>query len=161
MSTPSSATWIRPAGLLAGLFLLLAASTVPAQQKVKEPTWLHGLELRVRKANEPDFTKDTKKWGVEAFKDDNTGCLLYISETGSIVALRTTAPLTPSAPGAKPKDALWLHGLKFKVRKAGMNDFTGAPEWGCEAFRDENTTCLLYATENGSINALVPAIPIN
>ncbi len=52
--------------------------------KTKEPTWLHGLELRVRKAGEADFTKDTKKWGLEVFKDENTGNLVYISETGSI-----------------------------------------------------------------------------
>jgi hypothetical protein len=52
--------------------------------KTKEPTWLHGLELRVRKAGEADFTKDTKKWGLEVFRDENTGSLIYISETGSI-----------------------------------------------------------------------------
>jgi hypothetical protein len=52
--------------------------------KTKEPVWLHGLELRVRKAGEADFTKDTKKWGLEVFRDENTGSLIYISETGSI-----------------------------------------------------------------------------
>jgi hypothetical protein len=52
--------------------------------KTKEPTWLHGLELRVRKAGEADFTKDTKKWGIEVFRDENTGALIYISETGDI-----------------------------------------------------------------------------
>ena len=33
--------------------------------KTKEPVWLHGLELRVRKAGEADFGPNTKKWGLE------------------------------------------------------------------------------------------------
>lgn len=56
-------------------------------QNTKAPTWLHGLEFRVRKADEKDFTPTTKKWGVEVFKDENTGNLVYISETGSIAVV--------------------------------------------------------------------------
>jgi hypothetical protein len=42
------------------------------------------MDLRVRKAGELDFTPQTKKWGIEVFKDGNNGNLIYISETGSI-----------------------------------------------------------------------------
>ena len=45
------------------------------------------LELRVRKASEADFTKDTEKYGIEVFKDENTGNLVYISESGSIAVV--------------------------------------------------------------------------
>jgi hypothetical protein len=67
----------------------LAALQMPFAhaQGTKAPGWLHGLELRVRKAGEADFTKDTKKYGIEVFKDENTGNLVYISETGSIAVV--------------------------------------------------------------------------
>jgi hypothetical protein len=45
---------------------------------------MHGLEFRVRKAGEAEFGAGTKKWGMEVFRDENNGNLVYISETGSI-----------------------------------------------------------------------------
>ena len=56
-------------------------------QGTKSPSWLHGMELRVRKAGEADWSKDTKKYGIEVFKDENTGNLVYISENGSIAVV--------------------------------------------------------------------------
>jgi hypothetical protein len=53
----------------------------------KKPSWTHGLDLRVRKGGEEDWNKDTKKYGIEVFKDENTGYLVYISETGSIAVV--------------------------------------------------------------------------
>ena len=38
----------------------------------------------VRKAGEDKFSKDTKKFGVEVFHDDNDGLFVIISEAGSI-----------------------------------------------------------------------------
>lgn len=59
-----------------------------AQAKTaKAPVWLHGLDLKARKGGEADFTDKTKKIGVEVFKDENTGNLVYISETGSIAVV--------------------------------------------------------------------------
>jgi hypothetical protein len=52
--------------------------------KPKEPTWLHRLELRVRKAGEEKFSNDTRKWGIEVYRDENTGNLVYISEAGCL-----------------------------------------------------------------------------
>ncbi len=52
--------------------------------KTKDPSWLYGLNLKARKSTEDDFTKDTKKYGIEVFKDENTNHIIYISETGSI-----------------------------------------------------------------------------
>jgi hypothetical protein len=57
-------------------------------QESKKPTWTHGLMLRVRKGEELDFNKDTKKIGVEVFVDENNGNLIYVSETGSIAVVK-------------------------------------------------------------------------
>src|SRR3954452_20660687 len=78
-------------GLVCFLLGALAAPHLPfvrAQDtKVKAPDWKHGMELRVRKAGETDFNKDTKKYGIEVFRDENNGNLIYISETGSIAVV--------------------------------------------------------------------------
>lgn len=55
--------------------------------KTKDPEWRYGLNLKARKSNEPDFTKDTKVYGIEVFKDENTNTYIYISETGSIAVV--------------------------------------------------------------------------
>jgi hypothetical protein len=57
-------------------------------QESKKPEWQHGLMLRARKGEEDNFTKDTKKYGVEVFVDANNGNLIYISETGSIAVVK-------------------------------------------------------------------------
>ncbi len=78
---------------LVGLVCFLLGGLVTQQlplvraQDAKAPKWLHGLEFRVRKAGEADFNKDTKKYGIEVFRDENTGNLVYISETGSIAVV--------------------------------------------------------------------------
>lgn len=74
--------------VMLGVFLgIIASQNVPvlqAQDETKGPRWLHAHELRVRKAGEADFTKDTKKYSLEVFRDENNGNLIYISETGDI-----------------------------------------------------------------------------
>ena len=47
-------------------------------------TWLHGFNVKSRKSSEYDFNKDTKKYGIEVYKDEENGNLIYVSETGSI-----------------------------------------------------------------------------
>jgi len=87
----SQRTKIGLTGLLCFLLGALVAGIplVQAYQdtKPKAPDWKHGMELRVRKAGEPDFNKDTKKYGLEVFRDENNGNLIYISETGSIAVV--------------------------------------------------------------------------
>jgi uncharacterized membrane protein len=73
---------------LSGLLLMPHLPFGHAQEnKAKAPEWLHGMELRVRKAGEADFNKDTKKYGIEVFRDENNGNLVYISENGSIAVV--------------------------------------------------------------------------
>ena len=57
-------------------------------QESKKPEWSHGLMLKARKGDEDNFTKDTKRYGVEVFTDTNNNNLIYISETGSIAVVK-------------------------------------------------------------------------
>jgi hypothetical protein len=59
----------------------------PAGAGPKVPSWLHGMNLKSRKFDEGDFSDKTKKYGIEVFKDENNGNLIYISETGSIAVV--------------------------------------------------------------------------
>ena len=127
------------------------ADAPPSIPTDRGPTWHHGLVVKVRGPNEETFTKDTKKFGIEAFKDENTGGLLYVSETGSI-ATAAAPPKSPDPNKVQPPKA--LYGLTLRVRKADEADFTAATrKVGVEVFRDENTTGLLYVSDTGSIAA--------
>jgi hypothetical protein len=129
-------------------------STTFVPGETKKPTWLHGLKLAVRKADEQDFTKDTKRYGIEVFKDDNTGLLVYVSETGSVAVVK---PAGDAAPAVEVKTPTWSHGLILKVRKGGQENFDDkTPRFGVEVFKDENNGNIVYIADNGNI-AVVPA----
>lgn len=76
------------AAFLCGFVLCEFGRTYVYAQESKAPKWSHGLMLRSRKGEEADFTKDTKKYGVEVFVDENNGNLIYISETGDIAVVK-------------------------------------------------------------------------
>ena len=42
------------------------------------------MDLGCRKAGEANFTKATKRFGVEVYFDPNTGNTVYLSETGAL-----------------------------------------------------------------------------
>ena len=120
-------------------------------KEVKRPKWLSDVNLSVRKAEEPKFTDQTKKFGVEVFLDENSGVRLYISETGSIAAVRGATPGAPSQ-GAKHQ-----YGYSLRVRAGAEGDFNDkTKKYGLEVFRDEAGGSLIYISETGSI-AVVPA----
>jgi hypothetical protein len=54
---------------------------------LKDAKWSHAFNLQVRTGGERTFTKDTKKIGIEVFRDENNGNLIYISESGSIAVV--------------------------------------------------------------------------
>lgn len=119
----------------------------------KAPEWLHGLDLSCRKHNEPSFTKDTRKFGVEVFVDANNGNLIFICETGNLAV--TPGPKGIKAPTANVKEPQWTHGLNLKVRKYGEKEFSDKTTvFGAEVFRDANVGAVLYITETGSISAV-------
>src|ERR1700693_4081497 len=61
--------------------LAVLSGSATGSDKSKDPELRHGLELRVRKAGETEFTDKTKKIGVEVYRDDSAGNLVYVTET--------------------------------------------------------------------------------
>jgi len=83
MSKPVQLLLVGLGCFLLGCLLAQRLPLVHGQEAAKKPTWLHGLDLNVRKGGELDFSK-AQKIGVEVFRDENNGNLIYISETGAI-----------------------------------------------------------------------------
>lgn len=125
-----------------------APATAPDPEKVKAPKALYGMSLRIRKAGEADFGPNTKKLGVEVFQDENTGALIYISETGAMAIVPSPAQLLAG------KGVTWKHAMELKARPGGEADFKKAATFGIEVFQDNNTNYLVYASDNGSIAVL-------
>lgn len=133
---------------LGTIALAPAPNTVPDPEKIKPPKYTHGFNLRVRKADEPNFGPMTRKVGVEVFQDQNTGGLVYISETGSIA----TAPAPSTIQAGNPPE--WKHAMTLKARPSSVNEFDKANKFGIEVFLDVNTGYLVYISETGSIAVL-------
>jgi hypothetical protein len=57
-----------------------------AQEKAKDAKVMHGFSIPVRKSTDADFT-NAKKFGVDVYRDENNGNLIYISETGDIAVV--------------------------------------------------------------------------
>ncbi len=127
--------------------------TTDVKGEGKSPDWLHGLDLSCRRSDEKAFTKDTRKFGIEAYHDVTTANLLFISETGSIAV--APAPSGIKAPTAKAKEPVWTHGLNVKCRKFGEKEFSDKTRaFGAEVFRDENLDVIIYINELGNIAVL-------
>jgi len=134
------------------LISLTVADVQGQEKKLKELTWSHAFDLACRKNNEQDITKDTKRWGVEAFQDKNTGIGFYISQTGSIAIAPNFAGV--AAPIAGSKGPAWLTGLDMPARKAGVIKWEKTTNvHSMEVFRDPNVDNWLYITMNGNIAA--------
>lgn len=126
-----------------------APGTAPDPSAPKRPTPVYGLEPQVRKADEKDFTKATKVFSIEVFKDPNSGGLIYLSEQGFIAT--AVAPA-----GMKDNQGLaWSHAMNLKARKGGEKEFSNAAKYGIEVFTDKNSGHTVYICETGSI-AVVP-----
>lgn len=52
----------------------------------KKPKFVAGMVLKARKAAESDFS-EAQKFGVEVFRDEVHGNLIYLTETGSIAVV--------------------------------------------------------------------------
>lgn len=119
----------------------------------KAPEWLHGLDLSCRKYGESDFTKATRKLGVEIFRDMNNGNLVLIEEEGNITVV--SGVKASKAPTANPKDAKFAHGLDLSCRQAGERDFTEKTRtFGVEVFREGNLELTIFICETGSLSAI-------
>jgi hypothetical protein len=110
--------------------------------------WQYAMEVRVRRAGEPDFTEKTQKIGVEVFRDDNDGCAIYISQTGALGIM----PGLSADKVEKNKAPEWKYGITMKARKAGEAEFgDDTKRYGLEVFKDGNTGNLIYITELGAV----------
>lgn len=132
----------------AGRIAVVPAGSASKPTEVKAPTWFHAFEVKVRKADEKEFTKDTRSYGVEVYKDDNANMLLYVSEMGDIAVVSAAGVDKPSS----SKEPKWLHGRSFRVRKADEKDFNDQTrKLGAEVYQDENSGNLVYITEAGTL----------
>lgn len=131
----------------AGRLAAAPAPAGPAPEESKPPVALYGLTVKARQTGEAAFGPATKAFGVEVFRDENTGGLLYVSETGSIA----TAPAA-AKPG--PDGVVWTHALAVRARPAGASDFKTAAPVHVEAYRDSHTGHTLYVTDAGAIAVL-------
>jgi hypothetical protein len=95
MSARARTLLIAAACFLAGALTVQTFTHLHAQQPPqpgsKKPTFLHGMTVKARKAAEAEFT-DAQRFGIEVFRDENTGNLIYISETGSIAVVPGPPP---------------------------------------------------------------------
>lgn len=149
--TSGGLVFISEAGAVAAVPAKYSVEGAADKGKPKNPTWKHAMDLRVRKAGEKDFNKETKKVGVEVFLDENSGNLLYVSETGSFAVV----PAALAGKGESGKGPSWQHGLELSVRKPGEKEFTkDTRKYGLEVFLDESTGTLVYICETGAIAAV-------
>lgn len=126
----------------------VATAAAPAKEFTgdpKAPKLLHGLALRVRKADEEDFTAQTRNVAVEVYSDVNSGAVVFVSETGAVAAAPAPAEVKKSAA------PVWKGAFKVRARKGGEKDFAAAAKYGVEVFEDVGTGYLVYASETGSI----------
>jgi hypothetical protein len=125
-----------------------APAMAPDPKKVAPPKSVYGLTLRVRLADEPDFTEKTKKYGVEVFEDSNANTLFYLSETGSIAVAPNTAR------DENKKGVAWRTAMNLRARKGGEKEFDKARKFGIEVFEDNRTGNLIFMSETGAIAVL-------
>jgi len=142
--------YITSAGHIAVVPAAYAQDTVLEKGRPKKPTFLHGHDIACRKAGEDKFDKETKKYGVEVYRDENNGNLLYLTERGTIAVV--PGKLAGKEAG---KGKTSLYGLDMEVRKAGVKDFTkDTKRFGVEVYRDEYNGNLIYMAETGTISVV-------
>jgi formylglycine-generating enzyme required for sulfatase activity len=121
----------------------------PTPQGGRAPMWLNGFNLKVRKAGPPPAKFET--FGVEVYRDENNGNLLYVADTGHFAVVPGKGQL--QAPLRLPQTPILLHQFDLKCRKAGETEF-GGMAFGVAAFADRSTACTLYISEKGTIAAV-------
>ena len=124
-----------------------APSAAPDPSKIAPPKPLYGLLLRVRAADELEFSDKTKKMSVEVFEDSNANTLFYITESGSV-------SVVPGEKIGEERGVTWKTAMNLRARKAGEKDFDKAQKFGIEVFEDSRTGNLIFISQTGSIAVL-------
>jgi hypothetical protein len=152
---------ILAAGLLASLAALAVSSLVRGDDPAgTAPAFRYGLDVRVRKAGEKDYTDKTEKVGLEFYLDGANGNGVYIADAGDITAL--SAKLVGPAPAAgKVPAPQWSHAMDLQARKADEKVFSAqTTEYGVEVIRDDGAGAYLYIDDAGPLSAF-PAASTN
>ena len=127
-----------------------APAMQPDPKKGIPPKSVYGYTLRVRAADEADFTEEkTKKVSIEVFEDPNANTLLYLSDAGSIAVV-------PNLPRDESKKGppIWKSAMNLRARKGGEKEFDKARKYGIEVFEDGRTGNLIFISETGAISVL-------
>src|SRR5262249_48686257 len=134
-----------------GSLAVVPGRLVEAPKQPKAPKWLHSMDLKVRKAGEADFTTQTKTYGLEVFRDEYSGNLVHISETGGL------AVMPPKAAALCPevKKPIWLTGWALGVRKgAAAPGEVETRTYHLETFRDPTAGVLIHIAETGTLTVV-------
>jgi hypothetical protein len=142
-----------PFVLFAIYFALVLPGAGGQEKKLKELQWSHAYDLPCRKKDEKDITEKTQRFGVEAFRDKNTGdgIGLFIAQNGSIGTGANFAGLALPFADADRKKPSHQTGLDMPARKAGVLEWKGAKVHGMEIFRDPMSDNWIYVTDQGNI----------
>jgi hypothetical protein len=135
----------------AGTIAAASAGPITTDRKA---TWAFAHDLRCRTADDSGW-KSAKPKGVEAFTYPAAKLIVYAGEAKALALAELPAQVGSDNP---PN---WHHGLVLKVRAAGQAKFADArTKVGVEAFKDGNTSGLIYITETGQLaTATAPATP--
>src|SRR5262249_25125705 len=128
--------------------VLVFSPTSQGQPESKKITATHAFDLSCRKLGEPDITERTQKLGLEAYKDDNNGLGIYVSQGGLLaVGLGFQDLKLP----LEKKNPEWVTGLDLPARGAGELNFDSAKVYSMEIFRDPHTNNCIFITEKGRL----------
>lgn len=116
----------------------------------KDPVWHHALDVTVRKADAVD-DKNATLIGIEAYRDGNTGGLIYMTEQGCMAFAPAPTKVPESTAVKDPQD---LYPLALYARKAGEGKFDQAKLFTVRVMKDPNSGAILYVSETGSLAAI-------
>jgi hypothetical protein len=128
-----------------------AARRSSAAKVATNPVWLHGLDLKVRRAGQDSWDRATKTWSIEVYRDVNNGNLVYLCESG-LLAVVPQVQESFSSPTPSARAPVWLAGFDLLVPKSSQTRRQGRfTAFGLEVYRDENNGNLIYLAETGSL----------
>ena len=132
---------------------LVGAECPWAREETRKAGMVARLDMACRKFGEADIDKKTKRWGVEAFRDDNTSAAsgFYISRPVASPRAEFQGPVAAaqSEQGPRVEDRARIsphEGRRQQVRQ-------GDQVHSMEVFRDPNVEIWLFISEQGNIAA--------
>jgi hypothetical protein len=126
-----------------GALAVLPADKAPVGKPGQQPKWLYRLPFKVRHFDK--FEVEYHHCNVEVYRDEYTGALLYVAESGTLAAV----PRAKDDPRQNADAQVWSHALELKVRKPGVEKFepTTSTRFGMEIYQDRNRGAWVYVTE--------------